>query len=495
MAQGQTTAALERFPATRILCIGDVMLDRFIYGRVGRISPEAPIPVLQVTREETMIGGAGNVARNVAALGAQAVLIGVCGDDEAGRQLRLLGDDMDGVDMRLVTDRNRPTTIKQRFIADAQQLLRADQETNRDIADVIAREVLAAFDTALANCDVIILSDYAKGMLSPAVLQTMIARARAAEKPVLCDPKKADFSVYSGVSLIKPNLKELLAACPQLNGAEREQEAIAVAARTLIARHDFAAMLITRSAEGMTLVKEDGSVRHFPAKAREVFDVSGAGDTVIATLAVAQAAGLDYPAAADLANTAGGIVVGKAGTAVVRADELAHALHEQALRDLGQKHVTWDAARDHVSRWQGRGLKVGFTNGCFDLLHPGHLSLLEAARAACDRLIVAINSDASVRRLKGPDRPVQDEAARAMVLAALEIVDLVVVFDEDTPVPLLEFLRPDVLIKGGDYTLDQVVGAHEMRQWGGQVVLAPFRDGFSTTATVSRLRNREAEKE
>ena len=495
MAQARTTAALERFPGARVLCVGDVMLDRFIYGRVGRISPEAPIPVLQVTREETMIGGAGNVARNVAALGARAVLIGVCGDDEAGGQLRHLGDGMDGVEMRLIAAEDRPTTIKQRFIAEAQQLLRADRETVRDIGDEVADHVLAAFDAAMTDCDVIVLSDYAKGMLSPAVLPALIARARAAGKPVLCDPKKADFAVYSGASLIKPNLKELQAASPQLVGAKREEEAIAAAARALIARHDFGAMLVTRSAEGMSLVDGDGGIRHFPARAREIYDVSGAGDTVIATLAVALAAGLDYPDAADLANTAGGIVVGKAGTAVVRADELAHALHEEALRGLGRKHVTRDAARDHVSRWQGRGLKVGFTNGCFDLLHPGHLSLLEAARGACDRLIVAINSDASVRRLKGPDRPVQDEAARAMVLAALEIVDLVVVFDEDTPVSLLEFLRPDVLIKGGDYTLDQVVGAREMRQWGGQVVLAPFRDGFSTTATVRRLRNHEVGEE
>ncbi len=489
MVQGQTTAALERFTDARVLCVGDVMLDRFIYGRVGRISPEAPIPVLQVGREETMIGGAGNVARNVAALGARAILIGLCGDDEAGAQLRHLARRMDGVDVRLIADAERSTTIKQRFIAEAQQLLRADRETVRDAGGAVVARVLEVYEAALEACDVVVLSDYAKGMLAPAVLAAMIARARDAEKPVLCDPKKADFSAYAGAGLIKPNLKELLAANPAFAGAEDDDEAIAAAARALIARHDFSAMLVTRSARGMSLVRAGGDARHFPARAREVYDVSGAGDTVIATLAVAVAAGLDYADAAELANTAGGIVVGKAGTAVVRADELAHALHEEALRGLGQKHVTRDAARDHVSRWQGRGLKVGFTNGCFDLLHPGHLSLLEAARGACDRLIVAINSDASVRRLKGPERPVQDEASRAMVLAALEIVDLVVVFDEDTPVSLLEFLRPDVLIKGGDYTLDQVVGAREMRQWGGEVVLAPFRDGFSTTATVARLRD------
>jgi len=484
------SAALQRFRQARILCAGDVMLDRFIYGRVGRISPEAPIPVFQVVREETMLGGAGNVARNVAALRASVVLIGVCSDDDAGAQLQRLADGMDGVEARLVVDADRSTTIKQRFIADAQQLLRADQETIRDIDGDPAARVLTTFEDALASCDVVVLSDYDKGTLPFPILEEMIARAHKAEKPVLCDPKKADFSAYAGASLIKPNLKELAAAGASLAGRrETGDDAIGAAAREMIDRHDFGAVLVTRSAAGMSLLDRDGGEWHFPARAREIYDVSGAGDTVIATLAVAVATGLDFAGAADLANIAGGIVVGKAGTATVRADELAVALQEEALRGVGRKQVTRDQARDHVSRWQGRGLTVGFTNGCFDLLHPGHLSLLEGARAACDRLIVAINSDPSAKRLKGPDRPAQDQAARATVLAALEIVDLVVVFDEDTPVSLLEFLRPDVLIKGGDYSLDRVVGARAVQSWGGRVVLTPFRDGFSTTATLARLRD------
>jgi len=481
------SSALEGFGAVRILCVGDVMLDRFMYGSVARISPEAPIPVFLVTREETMIGGAGNVARNVAALGAGVVLIGVCGDDDAGARLQALAQEMAGVDARLMVAGGRSTTVKQRFIAAAQQLLRADRETTRNLDGDVADRVLVRFDDALMDCDVVVLSDYAKGMLSAAILKKMIQHARGAGKPVLCDPKKVDFSAYAGASLIKPNLRELAAAA-HVRECDMGDDAIATSARQLIAQHDIGALLVTRSTAGLSLLDRAGGEWHFPAHAREIYDVSGAGDTVIATLAVAIATGLDFAGAAELANIAGGIVVAKAGTAAVRADELTVALHEDALRDLGRKHVTHDQARDQTRRWQARGLRVGFTNGCFDLLHPGHLSLLEGARAACDRLIVAINSDGSAKRLKGPDRPAQDQAARATVLAALAIVDLVVIFDEDTPVALLEYLRPDVLIKGSDYRLDQVVGAREVQSWGGRVVLAPFREGFSTTATLARLR-------
>lgn len=482
-------SALERFNETRILCVGDVMLDRYTYGAVARISPEAPIPVLRIAREQTMIGGVGNVARNLAALGARVVFIGVCGDDEAGTQVQRLSQQMDRVDARLVVNRTRSTTVKQRFIAAAQQLLRADQETVRDLDCDLIAQVLTRFDAALVECDAVILSDYAKGMLPAALLAEIIARVRKAEKPVLCDPKKTDFSAYAGATLIKPNLKELGAAVGSdpalLNG---DADAIAAAARRMIRKHDFGALLVTRSAAGMSLFDRDGGEWRLPTHPREVYDVSGAGDTVIATLAVSLAAGLALPDAAEMANIAGGIVVGKAGTAVVRNDELALALQEDALHDLGRKQVTRDQARDHVNRWRARGLSVGFTNGCFDLLHPGHLALLEGAREVCDRLIVAINSDASVQRLKGPERPVQDQAARAMVLSALALVDLVVVFEEDTPVSLLRFLCPDVLIKGGDYRLDQVVGAREVQKAGGRVVLVPFRNGFSTTATLAGRR-------
>jgi D-beta-D-heptose 7-phosphate kinase/D-beta-D-heptose 1-phosphate adenosyltransferase len=473
------------FGQARVLILGDVMLDRFVYGRVERMSPEAPIPVLSIQRETAMPGGAGNVARNVASLGGTAVLVGLAGDDRAGADLRRLLGEVPGVTAALVPAAGRPTSEKVRYVADRQQLLRADHEDAAPAEGDAATALLQAFRQHLAGADAVVLSDYAKGVLSDAVLGEAIALARAAGKPVIADPKHRDLSRYDGVTLVTPNRGE--AALATGLRAEDDAGTAGAAAAILAAAPAIAAVLVTRGARGMTLAARDAAPVHIRTAAREVFDVSGAGDTVVATLALALAAGSALELAARLANAAASIAVGKTGTATVRQDELAATLQEERVHSTERKVVTLEQAADIVARWRARGERIGFTNGCFDLIHPGHVSLLGQARAACDRLVVGLNTDASIRRLKGPDRPVQDEVARAIVMASLAVVDLVVLFAEDTPLELIRTLRPDVLVKGADYTIDKVVGADLVQSWGGEVLLADLKPGQSTTRTIARI--------
>jgi D-beta-D-heptose 7-phosphate kinase/D-beta-D-heptose 1-phosphate adenosyltransferase len=465
-----------------VTVIGDAMLDRYVYGTVGRISPEAPIPVLTVEREVGMPGGAGNVVRNLTALGAAVAFVSIVGDDQAGSDLTALIGGQPNVEPWLLVQGSRATTVKTRYIAQGQQLLRADREEVSPVHPKLAERMLRIARDALAATSVTILSDYNKGTLAGTVPAELIAAARQAGRRIVVDPKGRDYSRYAGADIVTPNRRELAEA----TGMAVETEAEIVAAATALRNaHGFGAVLVTRAEDGMTLLDENGA-HHFPAEAAEVFDVSGAGDTVVATLAAGMAAGLDLPVAVRLANIAAGIVVGKIGTAVARDTDLLAALSPEggALRKI----VTRETAAEQVERWRRKGYRTGFTNGCFDLLHPGHVHLLEQARAACDRLVVGLNSDASVRRLKGPSRPVQPEAARAAVLASLAAVDLVVIFEEDTPEALLQAIRPELLVKGADYTLDQVVGAEMVQGWGGRVMLAELLPGHSTTATVARLR-------
>lgn len=477
-------ARVDTLKDVRVLCVGDVMLDRFVYGDVERISPEAPIPVVRIRRETAMLGGAGNVARNLAALGARPAFVSVVGDDPAGRETAGLLAALDGAEPRMVVEPGRLTTIKTRYFAASQQLLRADMETSEPVAGAAQDDVVASAAALLPDVAALVLSDYGKGVLTPAVVARLIAAAAAAGVPAIVDPKGRDYTLYRGASLLTPNRKELAEATGMAVGDDAE---IVAAARHLIAACGVGAVLATRSQDGMTLVTADGAVHHLAAQAREVFDVSGAGDTVVATLAAALAAGAPLAEAARLANTAAGIVVGKVGTAVAYAAEVAAALRHHDLAAGEAKVLAGEAARDAVAAWRRKGLRVGFTNGCFDLLHPGHVSLLAQAKTACDRLVVGLNSDESVARLKGPTRPVQGETGRATVLASLAAVDMVVIFGEDTPLRLIEALRPDVLVKGADYTIDKVVGADLVTGWGGRVVLAELSPGHSTTATIRRM--------
>jgi D-beta-D-heptose 7-phosphate kinase/D-beta-D-heptose 1-phosphate adenosyltransferase len=468
----------------RVLCVGDVMLDRFVYGAVSRISPEAPIPVCRVASEKSMLGGAGNVARNIAALGARATFVAVVGDDDAGRAVAALVDALDSVEAELLELPGRPTTIKTRYIADGQQLLRADRETVDAIDAAACDAVLARVTASLEKCGAVVLSDYGKGVLGGDLAARVIDAARRAGKPVIVDPKGPDYAGYRGATLLTPNRRELSEASGVvIDGADD----IARAAADLARSNDNERVLVTLGGAGMSLISAASEALHFPAEALEVFDVSGAGDTVAAMVATALAVGMPVDDAARLANAAAGIVVAKAGTAVAYADEIADVLRTRDLLAGEHKSVSPRTAVERVATWRARGDRVGFTNGCFDLIHPGHISLLHQARGACDRLIVGLNSDASTRRLKGADRPVQTEAARAAVLGSLAAVDLVVIFDDDTPLALIETLRPDVLVKGADYSPDQVVGADIVEGYGGRVLLADLAPGHSTTDTIARM--------
>ncbi|MGE5538448.1 MAG: D-glycero-beta-D-manno-heptose-7-phosphate kinase [Gemmatimonas sp.] len=480
---GVLATALDRFDRVRVAVVGDVMLDRYAYGDVGRISPEAPIPVFRRRRTVAMLGGAGNVLRNVGALGGKATVVGLIGADDAAREIKALIATERGVRSRLIADRTHPTTVKTRFVAGHQQLLRSDDETDGAPSAALARTLAKAARTAIAGADAVILSDYGKGVVGAGVAAATIAAARKRGIPVIVDPKGNDWSRYAGASLVTPNRHELEEVAGRSLAGDDE---IVAAARALIRRHRLDAVLVTRSAEGMTAVTAKDA-HHLAAQAREVFDVSGAGDTVVAAIAVGLASGLTLRDAAQVANAAAGIVVGKVGTAVAYRPEVFAALHGADLAGAERKVASMASAVDRVALWRHQGLKIGFTNGCFDLLHPGHLHLLRQARQACDRLVVGLNTDDSVRRLKGPTRPVQPESARAAVLSSLTDVDLVVPFGDDTPVKLIHALKPDVLVKGADYTVKTVVGASFVQSYGGRVMLAKLKPGHSTTATVARL--------
>jgi D-beta-D-heptose 7-phosphate kinase/D-beta-D-heptose 1-phosphate adenosyltransferase len=474
---------VRRFADARVLVLGDVMLDRYVSGSASRLSPEAPIPVLRPTARRATLGGAANVALNIATLGGQAALVGVIGDDAEGVELTsLLGSS--GIVSHLVVAPSRQTTVKTRFMSGTHQLLRLDEESTAQLDAATGDLVLAAFADALAVADIVVLSDYAKGVLSDAVLSGALERAEALGKILIADPKRLDFAAYRGATVLTPNEHEVRQAT-QIDAAEDGEAARA--GQCVMERTGCQAVVVTRSARGLTLVRHDAPVLHLSTRAREVADVSGAGDTLVAALAIALGAGASLPEAAMLANVTAGISVGKPGTATVSQEELLGVLHLEDLIATDRKIVERAEAVQRSAAWRAQGRRVGFANGCFDLIHPGHVRLLREARARCDRLIVALNTDASVQRLKGPTRPLQNETARATVMASLAPVDLVVLFDEDTPLELINALRPDVLVKGTDYSIDQVVGADLVQSWGGQVLLVELQAGHSTTGTIRRM--------
>lgn len=472
------------FDAAPVLVVGDLMLDRYLWGRVGRISPEAPVPVLQLERESETAGGAANVARNLGGLGLKVSVAGTVGQDEAGERLHGLIAAQGASAEAVIVDPLRPTTTKTRLIGNHQQMLRIDAERDVELDDAVAARLLAAVEGKLADAAVMVLSDYAKGVLTGPLCQHLIAAARHHAVPVLVDPKGRDFYRYRGATLITPNRAELALA----SGTEAaDLGALFAAGSRLRIELGLERLLLTLGELGLALI-EGGEPVRIPALAREVFDVSGAGDTVIATLAAATAAGITAHDGAHLANLAAGIVVAKVGTAAVSLTELEHALSEEAALGQAAKVVRLSEAQARVKAWQASGNRVVFTNGCFDLLHLGHVTYLEQARRHGQRLVVGLNTDRSVRLLKGPARPLIGEADRARVLAALAAVDLVVLFDEQTPLALIEALRPDVLAKGADYRAEQVVGAEQVRRWGGELVLVPLVEDRSTTNIVRRLR-------
>jgi len=477
---------LAKFADQTVLCVGDLMLDEFHYGSVTRISPEAPTPVIAVQRHETMVGGAGNVARNIVSLGAQCALVGVLGEDETGRLLMREFAKEPRIESYIVLDRLRPTTRKVRFVSEhhSTHLLRADWESSGQIEPALEKSLTDRMLAALPRVRAIVLSDYAKGVLTPSVIGAAVGAARKHGVPIIVDPKGVDYSIYRGATLVTPNRKELSEATHRPVGSRSELEA---AAEALIGTIDCQAVLVTLSEDGMMLLERGNAPVYVPAYPVRVRDVSGAGDTVAATLSIMLAIGVDLETAMRSANAAASVVVGKRGIATVSVPELRSRILPAASRAPEEK-ILYDRSvlDDRLDEWRRQGLRVGFTNGCFDLLHPGHVRLLTEARGACDRLVVGLNSDASVKRLKGDGRPVQAQEARAEVLAGLEAVDVIAIFDEDTPVELIRRVRPKVLVKGADYRIDQVVGREMVEADGGEIVLVELVPGYSTTNLIKR---------
>ena len=476
-----------RLARTKVLVVGDLMLDCYYWGDVRRISPEAPVPVVKVNEKTFSLGGAGNVAANLSGLGCTALVIGLVGQDAASRQVKDLLASFK-IEDHCLTDSNRPTTTKTRIMASKQQVVRLDEEDGSDIGTETAQRLLSTAANMLSHVNAVILSDYGKGMFASLdFIQAMIGACKKEDVPVFVDPKGRRWERYAGATCITPNTAELaLAAGTQVKA---ESDLIPVA-RDFRRRLALERLLVTRGPRGMALFGDDASPVIIAARTREVFDVSGAGDTVIATLAACVAAGMNFSDAASVANTAAGIVVGQLGTQPVRWHVLERDLAEESQRKPAS--TMWKVADIHeattrLSRWRQSDQRIVFTNGCFDLLHPGHVSLLHQARHLGDRLIVGLNTDASIQRLKGDQRPILQGQDRAAILSALEDVDMVVFFDEDTPLNLIDQLKPDILVKGADYRVEDVVGKAIVESYGGQVCLVEILQGHSSTAIARKL--------
>ncbi len=453
-----------------VACAGDIMLDHFVHGGVTRISPEAPIPVLNIKTQKSMLGGVGNAVRNLGAMGCGIHLFSVVGEDAPADTVTLLLQAIGRCEIHLPRESGRQTTVKTRFVANGQQLLRVDDETTAAIAASSLQALLQAFSRTVAQCSIVFLSDYAKGVLNGNHATEFIRIAQAAGKPVIVDPKGREYYRYRGATLIKPNLRELAEATAMPVDDTQAQDK---AARQLLDITEARFILVTRGPAGMLLVPRDGASREFPALAREVSDVSGAGDTVAAVLAAALGSGVDPASAVGLANIAAGIVVGKAGTAVVHREEIAHEVQHRSAILASTKILPLAEAVERARHWKGRGQRVGFTGGVFDLLHPADLAVLEAARSSCDRIVVGVQSDASAGRMNPRSEPAQDQVSRAAILASLASVNAVVIYEEDTPLALVEALRPDVLVE----RTNNSVGGDVVKPWGGEVLLLPARVG------------------
>lgn len=471
---------IPRFDSARVLVVGDVMLDRYWHGATSRISPEAPVAVVKVQNTKDSPGGAANVALNLAALGSAASVVGLLGDDETGRKLET-SLNAAGVlcDFHRVAD--KPTITKLRVISRHQQLIRLDFEEPFAAED--AANLEAKVEALLDNVSVLVLSDYKKGALSQ--VQRLIQLARKAQVPVMVDPKGDDFTIYRGATLLKPNQHEFEA----IVGHCASEQQLVEKGQKLLDELELESLLITRGEHGMTLLRKGEVEQHFPARARDVFDVTGAGDTVIAVVAAAVAAGSPLPEAVALANVAAGLAVAKLGTAAISAPELRREIQLDGGIDRGV--MTRQQLLLAVADAKAHGEKIVFTNGCFDIIHAGHVGYLKQAKEQGDRLIVAINGDASVTRLKGQGRPINPIDRRMAVVAGLESVDWVVSFDEDTPESLLRELQPHVLVKGGDYGVDQVVGAEIVRAYGGEVRVLGLEENCSTSAIVSKIQQQQ----
>lgn len=484
---------IENFANSEILLVGDIMLDRFIYGQVERISPEGPIPILSINKENEMLGAAGNVLANMRALGAKVDIISVVGNDEAGEKVKSLISKTAVNTDHIICDEARPTILKTRYIAQNQQMLRVDHEKNYSVSKEIEKQILDKATRLISSKKILVLSDYGKGLLTDSLIKNLIALAVKNKVTVIVDPKGRDFTKYSGATIITPNRKELSEASGMSD--IKTNEAIEDAAKKIIAQYKIKTVIATRSEDGMSVITNEKSL-HISTQAREVYDVSGAGDTVVATIATALGAGADLSQAAHLANITGGLVVAKIGTAVIHAEELQSYLsHNEQGSHFIAAILNDKAALEKINQWHAQGLKVGLTNGCFDILHYGHVNYLARAREKCDRLIVAVNKDVSVKILKGPTRPVNDEKARGSVIAALGSCDMVVYFgatkagEDNTPCALIDDLKPDIYFKGGDYKLAELPETKIVMGYGGKVEIMPLYEGYSTSNIIEKAGN------
>lgn len=474
----------EGLPRVKVLVVGDLILDESYFGSVERISPEAPIPVVRIDSRSDGLGGSGNVANNLSRLGCGVAVAGTVGMDAESDRLRGMLEEA-GIDTASIVDVERVTTRKVRVVSARQQILRMDFETTAPLCRPEEERIVAGIERQVAaGIDAVVLSDYGKGVCTPGLCRAVTGLCRSRNIPLIVDPKGADWDRYTGCTLVTPNLKELGEAAQR--AVPNVDEEVEKSARELMGRFGLENILVTRSEQGMSLVFREG-VSHEPARAREVFDVSGAGDTVVAVVAAFLSAGASLEDAAGAANLAAGFVVGKAGTYAIGKSELSRELMSDTFPFSISKVRSREETLRTVEGWKAEGKRIVFTNGCFDILHAGHLHCLESARKLGDRLVVGLNSDTSVRLLKGAGRPVNRQELRAALLAALAPVDLVVVFEEETPLSLIQALKPDCIVKGGDYEAEGVVGAGEIVSWGGKVVIIPTFEDLSTTKILGSV--------
>ncbi len=467
----------------RVLCIGDIILDSYSHGDVKRISPEAPIPVLKINNNKyEVLGGCGNVAKNICGAGSECHIISVCGDDEESIVLKKLLKDSKKLTFNLLTDNSRCTTKKIRFVSGNQQILRVDKEFNKPISSKLETRILSILKSKIDFFDVIVLSDYSKGLLTDNLLKSTIELSRKKNKLIIVDPKKIDFSPYKGANIITPNFKELMQASKIEKELNKEENAKVVVrlSRKLLKKYNFDAIVTTRSSDGISIVDKKNNHLHLPSKAQEVFDVSGAGDTVIAYIASGIANGRSLFNATEIANDAAGFAVGKFGTTVVNENDLLSSNQKNKLCEL--KELNYD-----LKKYKNK--TIGFTNGCFDLIHQGHIFYLKEARKMCDFLILGLNSDNSIKKIKGKDRPILNQIERTEILKSFDFIDKILIFNEETPINLIKKIKPNIIFKGDDYSINAVVGSKEITKWGGQIKLIKCVKGKSTSNIISKIKN------
>ncbi len=466
-----------------VLCIGDIILDSYSHGDVKRISPEAPIPVLKINSNKyEVLGGCGNVAKNICGAGSKCHIISVCGDDEESTVLKKLLKDSKKLTFNLLTDNSRCTTKKKRFVSGNQQILRVDKEFNKPISSKYEIRILSILKKKIDFFDVIVLSDYSKGLLTNNLIKGIIELSRKKNKLIIVDPKKIDFSPYQGANIITPNFKELLQASKIEKELKKEEtpKVVVRLSRKLLKKFNFDAIVTTRSSDGISIVDKKNNYLHLPSKAQEVFDVSGAGDTVIAYIASGIANGRSLFNATEIANDAAGFAVGKFGTTVVNEKDLLISNQKNKLCEL--KELNYD-----LKKYKNK--TIGFTNGCFDLIHQGHIFYLKEARKMCDLLILGLNSDNSIKKIKGKDRPILNQIERTEILKNFDFIDKILIFNEETPINLIKKIKPNIIFKGDDYSINEVVGSKEIKKWGGQIKLIKCVKGKSTSNIIRKIKN------